>query len=268
MGVVISETAAKKLTAYKVEQTIFSINSNDILINLYGDEYYYKSFPRVGDIIDNRVLAAIRRIQHDRILFDFQSERLREIDNLDDTVIYTSGGEIVDIDVFSNIPLSKLKEKDNEFSKEIVEIYEEQFNYYKKLADELEKIIPVRILTEDEERDEIKRYGIAIKHPVLKENNPNKYTEELAYWWKFSHEQINEKIYWRHEGKTFDSFKLQFTVLKDGESTVYATDNDGFLTGAIINLDTNKYTYSEDFLFSNLIYSTCPLPICVLQRAP
>ena len=142
MGIVISETAVEKLKAYKVEKTIFSVNSNDILINLYGGEYYYKSFPRVGDVIDNRILAAIRRIQHDRILFDFQSERLREIDNLDDTVIYTGGGEVVDIDIFSNIPLGRLKEKENEFTREIIEVYEGQYNYYKTLAEELEKNHP------------------------------------------------------------------------------------------------------------------------------
>lgn len=218
-GVCISESAAEKLKAYKVEKTIFSINSNDILINLYGGEYYYKSFPRVGDVIDNRILTAIRRIQHDRILFDFQSERLREIDNLDDTVIYTGGGEVVDIDIFSNIPLGRLKEKENEFTREIIEVYEGQYNYYKTLAEELAKIIPVKIMTENEEKEEIKKYGILIKHPVLREDNPNKYTDELAYWWKKAHEEINEKIYWRHEGKTFDSFKIQFTILKESPVT-------------------------------------------------
>jgi DNA-directed RNA polymerase beta subunit len=240
-GVVISESAAKKLDAYKVEQTIFSINSNDILINLYGGEYYYKSFPRVGDVIDNRILAAIRRIQHDRILFDFQSERLREIDNLDDTVIYTGGGEVVDIDIFSNIPLGRLKEKENEFTREIIEVYEGQYNYYKTLAEELEKIIPVKIMTEDEEKEEIKKYGMLIKHPVLREDNPNKYTDELAYWWKKTHEEINEKIYWRHEGKTFDSFKIQFTILKENPVTPGAK-----LTGRYGNKGTISMILPDD----------------------
>ena len=38
-------------------------------------------------------------------------------------------------------------------------------------------------MTEDEEKEEIKKYGMLIKHPALREeNNPNKYTDELAYW--------------------------------------------------------------------------------------
>jgi len=222
MGIVISESAAEKLKAYKVEQTMFSINSNDILLNLYGDSLSYKSFPRVGDIIDKKILAAVRRIDYKNILFDFQSEKMREIDNLDDTVIYTAGGQVVDIDVFSNIPLNRLKEKPNEFKKEIVEIYEQHLDYYTKLATELEKIIPCRILTEEEEKAEKSHFGQVIKHPILRDVNSNKYTDELAYYWKLSHEVSNEKVQWRHEGKAFDSVKLRFTILKENPITLGA----------------------------------------------
>jgi len=219
-GVVISESAAEKLKAYKVEKTMFSVNSNDVLINLYGNQYYYKSFPKIGDDIFNSVLVAIRRIQHSRILYDFQSNKLREIDALDDTVIYTRGGKIVDINIFSNIPLSKMAEKEDEFSQELTAVYKEQVEYYQKLATELEKIIPVKIPTDDEVKKERQKYGITIKHPITSDVNPNKYTEELGYYWKLSHEQVNEKIQWRHEGKTFDSFKIQFTILKESPVTL------------------------------------------------
>jgi len=235
MGVVISESAAEKLRAYKVEKTMFSVNSNDVLINLYGDQYYYKSFPKVGDEVTNKVLTAIRRIQHDRILYDFQSDKLREIDALDDTVIYTRGGEIVDVNIFSNVPLNVLKDKKDEFSQELFLVYEEQVVYYQTLVAELEKIIPVKILTEDEEKKERQKYGISIKHPVNSDENPNKYTEELAYYWKMSHEQVNEKIQWRHEGKTFDSFKIQFTIVKESPVTL-GTKITGRLTLTIVSV--------------------------------
>jgi DNA-directed RNA polymerase beta subunit len=221
-GIVISQSAAEKLSAYKVEQTMFSINSNDIMLNLYGDQYYYKSFPRVGEMINTKILTGIRRIDYKNILYDFQSEKMRQVDSIEDTIIYTAGGQVVDIDIFSNIPLNRLKEKPNEFKKEIIELYEETLNYHTKLATELEKIIPCRVLSEEEEKSEKSHFGQVIKHPILKEDNPNKYTDELAYYWKMSHEYINERVQWRHEGKSFDSFKLRFTILKENPITLGA----------------------------------------------
>jgi DNA-directed RNA polymerase beta subunit len=221
-GIIISESAAKKLSAYKVEQTMFSINSNDILLNLYGDKHYYKSFPKIGEEINNKVLVAIRRLDYRKSLYDFQFDKLREIDNKDDVVIYTGGGKIVDIDIFSNISLEKMKQNPNEFKKEIIEVYEKQFNYHKQLAKELEKIIPLRKLTEAQLEAEKKEFGYNIAHAILKEENPNKYTDELAYYWKLSHESTDENILWRHEGKSFDSFKMRFTILKENPITLGA----------------------------------------------
>ena len=62
----------KKLTSYKVEKTMFSINTNDVLLNLYGDDVEYKSFPKVGEYIDSRVLVASRRRDKRSIMYDFQ----------------------------------------------------------------------------------------------------------------------------------------------------------------------------------------------------
>lgn len=235
-GVVISETAAKKLAAHKVERTMFSVNSNDILLNLYGDKYYYKSFPRVGDKIeDEKVLVAIRRKNQKNVLYDFQTDKLMRIDSKDDIVKFTGGGQVVDIDLYSNIPLDQMKKiYSDEFRKEIIEVYEKQLKYYNKLAEELEKIIPVKDKTttiveyKDNKRKGIKEpiteemkeeneFGISIASPI--ENNPNKFTDELAYYWKISHEMIDERIKWRHEGKAFDSFKMRFTILKENPLT-------------------------------------------------
>jgi DNA-directed RNA polymerase subunit beta len=240
-GIVISESAAEKLKAHKVEQTMFSINSNDIMLNLYGDSFIYKSFPRVGDDITEKILVAIRRIDYGKVLYDFQSERMREVDSLDDTVIYTGGGKVVDIDIYSNIPLNIMKQRPNEFKTEIIEVYEQQQEYFKTLASELEKIIPVRELTEQEMKEERSKFGQVISHPVLKENNPNRYTDELAYYWKLSHEAINEKVQWRHEGKAFDSFKMKFTILKENPITLGAK-----LTGRYGNKGTVSMIIPDD----------------------
>jgi DNA-directed RNA polymerase beta subunit len=263
-GIVISESTAQKLTAHKVEQTMFSVNSNDILLNIYGNQNTYKSFPKVGDEISQKMLAVIRRRDHSRVLFDFQTDKLETPDNKDDTIIYTNGGKVVDIDIFSNRTLEDMEKHPNEFTKEILDVYREQFYYYKAIAEELEKIIPVRELTEAEQKQELKDMNHVIKHPIKRENNPNKYTDELAYMWKVSHEYIDPKVQWRHEGKSFDNFKIRFTILKENPITIGAK-----LTGRYGNKGTvsmiipdESMPVTEDGIRADIILN----PLGILNR--
>ena len=219
MGIVISQSAADKLTSYKVEKTSFAINSNDVLLNLYGNDEKYKSIPRVGDHIDTKTLTAIRRRNKFSVLYDFQNHRMQEIDPVTDDVIYTSGGTVVDINIFNNITLADMKKRTDEFNSEVVEVLEDQYRYWREMAEALEEIIPCRQLTEKEEADERAEYGHVVKHAVLRENNPNKYTDEIGYYWKISHENIDDKIQWRYDGKSFENFKIEFTILKENPLT-------------------------------------------------
>ena len=214
-GVVISKSAAEKLTSYKVEKTMFSVNTNDILLNLYGTDSVYKSFPKVGDKVDSRILVALRRKDKRSELYDLQGNKMREVDPSNDDIIYTGGGTVVDIDIFSNASLAELRKRTNVFNKEILGVLENNYRYWKELAEELEKIIPCKTLTEAEMKEERLEFGHVCKHSISRSENPNKYTDELAYTWKLAHENIDEKIQWRYDGKTFDNFKLQFTILEE-----------------------------------------------------
>lgn len=245
-GVVISESAAKKLTSFKVEETMFSINGNDVLLNLYGNDDYYKSFPKIGDHIDSntRILAAIRRKNSKNLLYNFQNSKMKTVNFENDTIIYTGGGSVVDIDIYSNTPSWKLKgwEKDektgdykldkntglpyvnpakkpSDFTQEIIDVLEAQENYYLTLATTLELVIPVKTMTTSELEKEKNEFGYNISHAIPKEENPNKYTDELGFLWKKSHEIIDEKIQWRDDGKAFDNFKIKFLILKENPLT-------------------------------------------------
>lgn len=198
---------------------MFSINGNDVLLNLYGTDKHYKSFPKVGDHIDNRVLVASRRRDKRTTLYDFQASKMHEIDPVNDSVIYTGGGTVVDINIYNNIPLEVMRKKTDEFNKEILVELENQYRYWKEMADALEQIIPCKVLSEKEQVEEKSDFGHIIKHPMPKEENPNKYTDELDYYWKLSHENIDEKILWRYDGKSFDNFKIEFTILKENPLT-------------------------------------------------
>lgn len=231
---VITESGAKKLTSYKAEKVLISINTNDVLLNLYSDlndkyDNTYHSIPKVGEATKGNILVASRRKEAQNVLYNFQHNKLREID-ANDQVYYTCGGTVVDINVYSNLPLDKMKAKTDEFSQEITDLYADQIRYYTELAKALEEVIPA--LSEEEylatlegqKRNlflqERKDFGHYFKHPLPKELNPNKYTDQLAYLWKTAHEYIDERIAWRHDAKKFDNVKLELTILKENPLSI------------------------------------------------
>lgn len=233
-GFVISESAAKKLTSYKVEKTTISVNTNDILLNIYADrngeyDFGYHSIPKVGEHTKERILVASRREEAQNIFYNFQQERIKQIDP-NDQIYYTCGGIVSDINIYSNVPLKKLAERTDEFSQEVFYLYQEQYDYYKELADVLDTIIHplteeeyIASLTPEEKQEyykEKKEYGCYYVRPISKDKNPNKYTDELAYKWKFAHEYIDERISWRSDGKRYDNFKIEFTILKENPLSV------------------------------------------------
>lgn len=234
-AIILTETAAKKLTSYKVEKTTITVNTNDILLNLYSDlndryDNSYHSIPKVGEHTKGNILVASRREESQNILYNFQQNRMKEIDYQSDQVYYTNGGIIADINIYSNTPLEQMKQKNSEFTKEVVQLYEEQYNYYKNLAELLETIIPA--MNEEEYLNSLdpakkqlflqerKEYGHYYKRPLPAELNPNKYTEQLAYMWKYAHEYIDDKISWRSDAKRYDNFKLEIIVLKENPMNV------------------------------------------------
>ena len=233
-GAVVTESAAEKLKSYKVEKTTITVNTNDILLNLYSDlndpnDISYHSIPKVGEHTKGNILVASRREDAQNILYNFQQNRMKEI-NSDDQIYYTNGGVITDINIYSNISLEKLKAKDNEFTREVVGIYKEQLDYYTELAKLLETIIPamteeeyIASLPADKKKlylQEKKDYGHYYARPLPADKNPNKYTEALDYAWKYAHEYIDDKISWRSDGKKYDNFKLELTILKENPLTI------------------------------------------------
>lgn len=115
-SIIISESAAKKLSADVINPFEIHINDNDIPLNLYGGDYMYKIFPDVGGEIHNGILCALRRENNEHMLYSQTYERLKNLFPSDD--VYYGGGVVVDVDVHSNNP-------------DILENeYYQQFKYY------------------------------------------------------------------------------------------------------------------------------------------
>lgn len=130
-AIVISETAAKKLTSPLVKKVNIVVNDNDIPLNLYGDSNIYKVFPDIGEESKNSILCGFRIEKKEESLFSQSYARLRELTISD--VSYTASGRVVDIDIYCNAPdrlndfvyndqLSKYYNEHIRMSREIVEL--------------------------------------------------------------------------------------------------------------------------------------------------
>ena len=182
-AIVISESLAKRLDSFYIEEIDISINTNDILCNLYGDTDTYKSFPDIGEYTKGEILTTRRRINYDTALFDLKSEHLRRvISNLDS--IFYADGKVVDIEIFNNQDINDLKI--NAFNTQIVKYIEAQQMYNLQLVEVLRPIV---------------------------ENPNNKCSSNLTYLYRRAKDIVNPDIRWVDKSD-FDGMIIRFTVLK------------------------------------------------------
>lgn len=116
-AIVISESASKKLASPLVKKINIVINDNDIPLNLYGDINQYKTFPDIGEEVQNSILCGLRREKKEEALYSQSYARLRELAISDER--YTVAGRVVDVNVYCNAP-EKLAEYE----------YNTQLKYY------------------------------------------------------------------------------------------------------------------------------------------
>lgn len=119
-AVIISESAAKELEYDMVDIVTVKLKSDAYLLNKYGDDNVYKPFPRIGEFIHNDVLCSIRE---NSFMSSVSEARRSHINDKN----YYSRGQIVDIDVFTNVDLEN--EEVNEYLKEITEWHQEIYTF-------------------------------------------------------------------------------------------------------------------------------------------
>lgn len=191
-AIVISESAAERLTSYKVENTSLVLNRNCLLLNLYGDDTRYQGFPAVGEEIKDSVLCSVRQIQYAKSLFDLRDTQLRQT-GPNDKVFHCPNGTVVDIDIYNNLPYEQLK--NNVYSEELYRLFNEQLAFYSKLHDVLSRII---------------------------NNENNRYTSDVAYWAKRSVDYRDETKSWKYQNAKFEGVMLKFTILKENRLNISA----------------------------------------------
>lgn len=135
-GIIISETSHNKLASPLIKEVKVQVNDNDLLLNIFGDEIRYKSFPDVGENIDGGILCAVRREKIEECLYMQSIDRLNKI-LISDTK-YTVEGKVVDIDVYCNNPETL---NDKYSNTQIGYYYKERKRFNKNLIDTVENIV-------------------------------------------------------------------------------------------------------------------------------
>ena len=123
---IISESAAKKLETNLIKSTDITINDNDILLNLYGDENRYKTFPDIGEEIKGGIFCGVRRLENDNMLYTLSQSRLRDIMMSDKCILMD--GIVADIDVYCNNPEAI---GDSYYNQQLYFYYTERVNFCK-----------------------------------------------------------------------------------------------------------------------------------------
>lgn len=185
-AILVSKSFQEKTKTIEVETIKVPINDNDILLNLYGNEDNYKTFPDIGEYINDKIVCGTRRIHNDQLFYDFKESNLRKI-NFAEDVLYVEGnpgGKIVDIKVYSNKPIEDMEK--NEYHSQLNEYYRNELRYYQELVNALEDIV--------------------------KENKPH--SRNLNYLYKKAREILNPNVKWCEvqNKKPFSNIILEFLV--------------------------------------------------------
>lgn len=101
-SVIVSKSAARKLSSPLIKPVTVIINENDILLNTYGDMYNYKSFPDIGEKVIDNLLTVVRREKKEESLYTHSYNRLTDFLMNDDKFIVS--GKVIDIDIYCNNP--------------------------------------------------------------------------------------------------------------------------------------------------------------------
>lgn len=101
-SILISQSAADKLTSPLIKPVQIMINENNIPVNLYGDDKVYKCIPDIGEEIKDSILISLRKEKKEEITYTESVEHLRKPMMSDDKKLLT--GRVIDIDIYCNNP--------------------------------------------------------------------------------------------------------------------------------------------------------------------
>lgn len=191
-AMICSESFAKKLVSSKIDSIKVTLNDNDLLGNIYGNNTTYKSFPDVGEKVKNSIITNVKRINYSEALYDLKQENLMKINYLNDKPFYVKhykNAKVVDINIYSNKPIEEL---DNTYNSQIIQYLRLQDEYYKRINKVLGLII----------------------------DSGAKYSDDIAFMYKRSSDILDPEVKWKNDKSYFNHVVIEFLVESDSGVSV------------------------------------------------
>lgn len=132
--IVISETAAKKLSHSSVEKITIVLNRNDVLV---------KPLPKIGETVKDKLLTLRRRISLSSVLSEFKNDNFAN--TLPEDVPFIASGMVTNVEVFCNTQ----EDLDFPYNTYLKEIENVQFTLYSELVEFLESVQDKYTFSED-----------------------------------------------------------------------------------------------------------------------
>jgi len=176
-GIICSESAAEKLGSYAVDEIDISLNNNDILLNLLGNNKFYKAFPDVGEMCNSTILCSRRRIDYESMLFEMNSKNIKKINQDIDSIFFVNKDSVVyDIDVYCNGDPEVLK--DYPYYNQLMKYYKMNYNYY---------------------------YDVVTTIAPYMDDSSYTCSSDVKYFYKRSIDMISENTQFTFDGNAFDN---------------------------------------------------------------
>ena len=179
-----------KLISYEEETIDVSVNDNEYLRNLYGDEDTYKCFPDVGEELKNNMVCAKSKRVNSQLLYDMKKSNLREISPLDDRIYYGKGGRIVDMDIYCNKDIDDIPY--NEQNAQLIKYLINQKRFYEEVHDKCA---------------EIRKSG-------------SKYDDDIGFWFMRTKKLLDKDTVVRRNNNEFSNIVMRFKLEREVGATV------------------------------------------------
>ena len=219
----INEEFAKEVEFVEPDTATVQLNTNDILVNYYGDFDHYQGFPNVGERVKNSFICALRRVNYNHLLYDFRADNIRTIKLEDKSYRASPGAMVYDIEVYCS-DITKIP--DNIYYEQIRKYYEYNIEYARKIT---------------EAATWIKKSG-------------SKYTQEVTFL-KDNYQHFSDPDYqWVHKEKAFDGILIKLKLInklgiQSGYKLVGRYGNKGVIS-KVFGEGVEEYQLSDDHTLS------------------